>query len=471
MPPAALITDAGDPAESATGDAAARFSRDMAAIGNFETRPHLAVAVSGGADSMALCLLARDWAVARGGRVTALTVDHALRPGSAAEAGHVAGWMRAAGIDHQALRWSGDKPQAGIQQAARRARYRLLLGWCRDAAVLHLLLGHHRRDQAETVLHRLLRASGTAGLAGMAAIVETMHVRLLRPLLDWPPAELWALLRRRHCPWLEDPSNADYRFARVRLRGARPSLTAAGITTQALLTLAADAVAARRSMQEAVVELVAAACRVHPAGFARLDRQVWAEAPVEVASAALARLLLAVGGAEYPPATDRVRAILPRLAAWDAMSATLGRCRIVGRNGDLWLFRECRNLPIERPLAPGEELIWDDRFRLVCRPPAAGAVSAPGLRIRPFAPADAAILRAGAAPSHFTSVPHLARITVPILCDENGPAMAPLLGYHRPGRSFRGMIVQMAWNPRQSIAEPGYFQDRESWRIIRRNGP
>ena len=160
MPPAALITDAGDLANP-PGDAAARFSRDMAAIGNFEAAPHLAVAVSGGADSMALCLLAARLGAARGGRVTALTVDHGLRPGSAAESRRVAGWMRRAGIDHHILTWAGAKPVSrhpgGGPRRALPPVARLVPGGRR---VLHLLLGHHRRDQAETVLHRLLRGSG-----------------------------------------------------------------------------------------------------------------------------------------------------------------------------------------------------------------------------------------------------------------------------------------------------------------------
>src|SRR5512144_2076204 len=112
----------------------------------FESSPHLAVAVSGGADSMALGLLAHDWAVARGGRVTALTVDHGLRPASAKEAAQVGSWMSACGIEHHILCWPGAKPASAVQNAARVARYRLLRQWCRQAGVLHLVLGHHADD-------------------------------------------------------------------------------------------------------------------------------------------------------------------------------------------------------------------------------------------------------------------------------------------------------------------------------------
>src|SRR5512144_1702125 len=155
----------------------------MEELAPFESSPHLAVAVSGGADSMALGLLAHDWAVARGGRVTALTVDHGLRPASAKEAAVVGSWMSACGIEHHVLRWRGEKPASAVQNAARIARYRLLCEWCRQANVMHLLLGHHSGDQSETILHRLVRGSGIFGLAGISPLVETSEVRLLRPLL------------------------------------------------------------------------------------------------------------------------------------------------------------------------------------------------------------------------------------------------------------------------------------------------
>jgi len=105
------------------------FAGLMAGLGPFEDRPTLAVAVSGGADSLCLALLAAEWARARGGRAVALTVDHRLRAGSRAEARQVATWLGARGIAHHCLAWTGDKPPSGVQAAARTARYRLLGQW------------------------------------------------------------------------------------------------------------------------------------------------------------------------------------------------------------------------------------------------------------------------------------------------------------------------------------------------------
>src|SRR5262249_20106992 len=186
--------------------------------GPFESRPHLAVAVSGGRDSMALALLVAAWAERRGGRVTAITVDHGLRPEAAAEARQVGRWLRAHGITHRTLRWrppAGALP-GGLQAAARAGRYAPPCGWGRPRGVLHLALAHQQEDQAETLLLRLARGSGLDGLAAMAPIAERMGVRLLRPLLSVPRARLRATLVAAPQPWIDDPSNENPAHARIR---------------------------------------------------------------------------------------------------------------------------------------------------------------------------------------------------------------------------------------------------------------
>src|SRR5205823_283329 len=153
------------------------------AIGGFEARPVVVVAVSGGPDSLALVILADRWARQRGGVAWALTVDHRLRPESGEEARLVGEWLAARSIAHRVVHWTGAKPASGIQEAARAARYDLLAGWCRSHGCLHLLTAHHREDQAETYLMRRRAGSGLDGLAGMSAMRELPGLRLVRPLL------------------------------------------------------------------------------------------------------------------------------------------------------------------------------------------------------------------------------------------------------------------------------------------------
>lgn len=174
-----------------------------------------AVAVSGGPDSLALLLMAHD---AFGARVRALTVDHALRPGSAEEASAVAAHCARLGVPHATLRWEGEKPSANLQAEARAARYRLMAGWCTERGIAWLATAHHADDQAETLLMRLVRGAGLAGLAGARAVRDFGSVRLLRPLLGLRRAELAAIVAQAGLEAADDPSNRDDRFDRTHAR-------------------------------------------------------------------------------------------------------------------------------------------------------------------------------------------------------------------------------------------------------------
>jgi tRNA(Ile)-lysidine synthase len=190
----------------------------MDRLGPFEPCPAVAAAVSGGADSMALAILARDWVRRRGGSVLALVVDHGLRALSADEARITVERLTRLGIPARLLRLPDLKPGPALAERARIMRYESLTDACREVGILHLLLGHHVADQIETVAMRVLRDSQTHGLACMPALRETAGLRLLRPLLEIEPTRLRGLLTACGAGWIEDPSNQDMRAMRPRLR-------------------------------------------------------------------------------------------------------------------------------------------------------------------------------------------------------------------------------------------------------------
>jgi len=345
---------------------ATAFARRMAVLGPFERPPRLAVAVSGGADSTALCLLAAEWAAARGGSCVAVIVDHRLRPEATAEARAVGRRLRSRGIPHTVLAWEGDKPRAGLQAAARAARYDLMGAYCRRRSILHLLLAHHRDDQAETLLLRIGRGSGPDGLAAMAPLVERPGLRLLRPLLDVPKARLRATLRARGVDWVEDPSNRDQTYARSRLRRLMPDLARAGAPADGLAGTAARMGVARAAREAASARLLARTADVRPEGYAVLDRAAWRRAPSDIAAHALTRLVLTVGGGAYPPRGARRARLFAALRAplFDA-GRTLGGCRFLPLGGDrLLICREPAAAVAHVRLAPEETILWDGRFRL-----------------------------------------------------------------------------------------------------------
>lgn len=291
-----------DPAGPLPLDGAA-FARLMAPFGPFEARPELAVAVSGGRDSLCLALLAHEWSTGRGGRVLTLIVDHGLRPEAVREAAVTATLLQSRGIESLVLRWTGAKPQAGLQEAARAARYRLLRDACRARGILHLLVAHHADDQVETIAMRTARASGPDGLAGMAALFEWPEVRLLRPLLSVPRACLSATLVSRGVAWIDDPSNLDPRFERARLRLA--GTIEAGRPD-------ADRVRAGREVQAA--RAAAALLESREDGSVAIDRAAFERLPLDTRTRLMSRVVQALGGSHHPPRRDRLGRALARMS-------------------------------------------------------------------------------------------------------------------------------------------------------------
>jgi tRNA(Ile)-lysidine synthase len=338
----------------------------MAAIGGWEAAPHLAIAVSGGPDSLALCLLAHAWAARQGGTVTALTVDHGLRPGSAAEARQVRTWLTAHGIDHRILTWPGEKPTRAIQKTARAARYDLLDEASRSLGCLHLLVGHHQDDQLETIRMRTARRPGGPGVAGMATITERTHCRILRPLLTVPKTALSAYLSAAGQPWIDDPSNRDPAYERTTLRG-HPLPDA---TNRQLWRDARSAGHARQHAGRVVASLLARHYRVNSRGFASIDALGLAPSQngrVE----ALAAAVTMIGGGAYSPAEAMVRDLADRIHDEpDFRGATLGGCQVRPVAGSsahgrwLTISREAGRIAPPTPIAVNQGASWDNRFRL-----------------------------------------------------------------------------------------------------------
>lgn len=399
-------------------------------IGGFEKEPTLAVAVSGGADSMALAILADRWARRRGGKCIALTVDHGLRSGSGTEAKETRRRLGERDIPCQVLAWRGEKPSSGIQAAAREARYRLISEWCRRHGVLHLLVAHHREDQAETILHRLARSSGADGLAGMAAIHELAHIRLLRPCLNLARDRLRAVLGEYDVAWSEDPSNENRDFARVRWRALLPVLATEGIDADALSATARRMAAVRACLEGAAANFLGAHAAIYPEGYARVDRAAFAAAASEIAERALVALLTTVGGSEYPPRHPSLEVLCGQMRqrGTKAVRRTLGGCRILSVGTDFLICREAGRCE-EAIAAPGACVLWDRRFFI--RLPQRGSRSAARFRIGPLGTAGWTEIRQKIAEKGGVALPKPVRFALPAVYERDSIIAVPHLGFNK----------------------------------------
>lgn len=373
---------------------AAEFDRCLRPLLAGDKPRSIAVAVSGGADSMALALLTMDWAKKKRIGVVPLIVDHRLRTDSTREARHVAGLLRAAGLTPKLLTWDAQtKPAANRQALARDARYALLAEACAKNGIRHLLLAHHRDDQAETLLLRALRGSGVDGLAAMQPRSARETLILLRPLLDLPKARLVATLNKRKQAWVEDPSNANASFQRVRVRAALDLLSDNDAASRAelvqhLAQTARNFARTRALLDAAAYDLLHAAVQLTPAGTAWLDPAGLIAAEDELALRALVKLLGAIGGISVPPRLDGLQRLLEALRAGRGLPLTLHRCLLTGVKGGehrLLVCREARYLPPAQPLGnmPKNGMLWDGRFRIAVAKPVRGVDIAPLGKDRP----------------------------------------------------------------------------------------
>ncbi len=404
--------------------------------------PRLALAVSGGPDSLALMQLCAEWRAERGvgPELCVLTVDHGLRAASRDEALMVGRLARSLGLPHAILTWErrGEGCTA-LQARARAARYDLMVAYCHAHDIPAILTAHTLDDQAETFLMRLKRGSGLDGLAAIPEMGVWAGIALHRPWLDVPKARLIATLEARGIGFVSDPSNADPRFERARVRRSVNALEALGLTAEALALSARRLRRAREALDHAARDFLLDNSETSEAGYALIDQEALRNAPAEIALRALARLIASVGGSEERLRLAKLEALLASLAKHPGKTHTLGRCRIEPLSGRLGIFREMRagGLPVIE-LLPGMRVLWDNRFRIELGPDAAGPVTVRALGDRGF-------LDMRERP---TSLPRLAGRTLPACFKGNDLAGLPVLGEASPHSDLdcRARFVGAGWH-------------------------
>lgn len=350
----------------------------------------LALAVSGGADSMALMHLVAAWVSEPGtadrqrmGRLPliVLTVDHKLRPEAAEEAAFVKAEAARRGLPHEILAWEEPKPATALQSMAREARYRLINDYLerefvdgRSSAKRRIVVAHHEDDQAETVLMRLARGSGLDGLSGMreeervSPAVGGNGYTIVRPLLRTPKARLIATLEAAGQSWKEDPSNQASEFERVRMRQALATMSQVGIGSAEIGRSAWRLSRARQAVLTGVEAAASRIVKLHRGLFAEIDAAGLTELPEEYTVRIFAGLLRAFGGESPRARLSQVELLAARMAAPSsaARAETLGGCRIARDGaGPVRIWREWGRdgLPVLK-LQPGAEKVWDRRFRV-----------------------------------------------------------------------------------------------------------
>ena len=389
----------------------------------------IALAVSGGSDSLAMMHMVQEWArgLAQAPKIFVISVDHGLRTQAAAECAQVAAWSKRLDLPHVTLHWHGDKPKTGVQAKARKARYDLMSAWCLENHIPILLTAHTIDDQAETVVMRQQRTTSVKSLAGIWPERDWNGVRILRPLLSLRRQELRDYLFECGAEWIDDPSNSDQRYERVRIREQLAGdVTAAGIAAEAMLATSFNQAGALEWVQREVV--------LDETSLIKIPLDRFGLAAAEVKDEILGLVLRILGLALLPDVKKR-QALLGWLTSGESFRRTLGGAVFAKRANEVLVGREPGRIPDEGALIPESgQLLWDQRF--LVRGPVGAQVRAAG---------------------HFSQVPRRRDIPafidagLPVVCAGNVVLAAPFhsigAGVHCEFIGFKH--VAKSWNYNQ----------------------
>ncbi len=352
-----------------TGSPAARLDDALRSLGIGVGRETVAVAVSGGGDSMALFALMSELWREQPGNLRCVSVDHGLRAESAAECESVREFAEARFHPHSTLRWKREERRAGnLQSEARKARYRLIADWARSKGIRTAALAHTLDDQAETLLLNLARGSGVDGLSAMPRRLRRNGIEWTRPLLGFSRSELRECLTERGVSWAEDPANSDARYDRVKARRMLDHLETLGATRERLAATADRMALARLVLERSAHAAAERIAEVSAAGDVEFGPEIW-ELPEELKLRLAAAALRFRSGADYRPRIDALKRCLANVGDGDA--STLSGC-VMSRmgGGGLRVARERAACP--PPVPPGE--VWDGRWAMSGETPPSGAV-------------------------------------------------------------------------------------------------
>lgn len=349
--------------ETAAPVAAAEFKNLMAP--HAPSGKKIAVAVSGGPDSMALATLLKNWATENHTTLQAFIVDHALRKESAAEALATQKTLEKCGIPAEILRWEHPPIVSRLHITARKARYRLLADACRRHGIAELFFAHQKEDQAETILMRLAKGSGIDGLAGIAAENYFEDIRLLRPLLSISKTRLIATCEAENISYTIDPSNLSEKFARGRLRRILPFLAEEGLTLDRLTDLGSRAADAKAALDYYTQDFLQNFSTRDISGAISFDLENFRTLPKAIKERAITAALRSINPEDYAPEHASLQDLTTSLEQESEFNTrTLHGALITRSDSQITFMREYSAITDTPKIRTGQTLIWDHRWQI-----------------------------------------------------------------------------------------------------------
>jgi tRNA(Ile)-lysidine synthase len=329
-------------------------------ISSFIGKERFAIAVSGGSDSLALSVLAKLYSLENDNDFVSLIIDHKLRKESAEEARVTYKNLTQNKIKAKILTYQGEKFSSNIQKKARDLRYDLFHKYCAKNKIKFLILAHHQDDLIENFYIRLIRGSGIKGLTSLQNIFEyNKNFYLLRPLLNFNKQELLSVTKKSYSSWIEDPSNKNDKFLRVRIRKMQTKLQKEGFDPKRIIKTIDNLNTAKDSLDFYIFKSEKKYLNFYKEGYATLKSSIFNNEAQEVI---FIKAIHFVSGEYYPPRSDSLKGLMKNLLAKSFKSSTLGGCLIEKNKNIISFYREDRNVAVETLNKKKQKTNWDDRF-------------------------------------------------------------------------------------------------------------
>jgi len=332
-------------------------------ISSFIGKERFAIAVSGGSDSLALSTLAKLYSLENDNDFIALIIDHKLRKESAEEAKKTYKSLINNKIKAKILTYQGEKFSSNIQKKARDLRYDLFEKYCEKNKIKLLILAHHQDDLIENFYIRLIRGSGIKGLTSLQNIFKfNKNFYLLRPLLNFNKQELLSVTKKSFSSWVEDPSNKNDKFLRVRIRKMQSKLQKEGFDPKRIIKTIENLNTAKDSLDFYIFKSEKKYLKFYKEGYAILKFSLFNNEAQEVIFRVIIKAIHFVSGEYYPPRSDSLKILMKNLSKKSFKSSTLGGCLIEKNKNIISFFREDRNIAFENLNKIKQKANWDDRF-------------------------------------------------------------------------------------------------------------
>ncbi len=388
-----------------------------------ESYPAVALAVSGGADSLAMLYLVAQWQsclkrrvysaqaesqIQKIPKIHVLSVDHGLRKAGAEEAKAVVGQAKELGFQAQVLVWEGESPKTSVQEKARNARYWLCGGYCVRHDISIMLTAHQREDQVETFLMRLARGSGVDGLSSIGQQVRMKGLIVCRPLLDVGKQELKDYLSALDVQWAEDPSNENCDYERVRVRQNIGVLESLNIGGNAVALSVQRLARARKALEFSAMQLYHDEVLFDPAPLFSFRQDVLENVPEELVIRLLGIILAKMPFSAKSPELAKVERLVSALREGETVVGCLACCEIIVSGGHVYIYPERGRMSDEDStviLEKGRAVVWGRCLTVTLQRDLEGAVTARALGKKAFAPLRGALSDSSDVPEWMRCVP------------------------------------------------------------------